>query len=154
MSQTIDERLKAMGLELPSPAAPAANYVPYVLSNGQLFISGQLPLIEGGEAFEGTVGTDVDVETAKRAARACAINILAQAKAALGELERIERCLKVGGFVNSAPDFTAHPEVINGASDLLGEILGERGAHARFAVGCASLPRNVPVEVDALFAVT
>lgn len=154
MSNTIDERLKALGVELPTPTTPVANYVPFVLSGGQLFVSGQLPVIQGGEIFEGKVGADVDIETAQRAARACAINILAQVKAALGDLEKINRCLKVGGFVNTTPDFTSHPEVINGASNLLREILGDRGAHARFAVGCASLPRNVPVEVDAIFAVS
>lgn len=153
MAETIEARLQSLGIELPVAAAPAANYVPYVLTGNQLFISGQLPVIAGGEQFAGKVGADVDTDTAQRAARACALNILAQVKDALGDLERIERCLRVGGFVNATPDFTDHPEVINGASNLLGEVLGERGKHARFAVGCGSLPRNVPVEVDATFAV-
>lgn len=153
MAESIDTRLKELGIELPAAAPPAANYVPYVVSGNQLFISGQLPLIAGGEKFVGKVGAEVDVETATRAARACALNVLAQAREALGNLDRIERCLRLGGFVNAAPDFTEHPEVINGASDLMAEVLGEKGSHARFAVGCASLPRNAPVEVDAMFAI-
>ncbi len=153
MTKSIDARLQELGIELPAAAAPAANYVPYVHSGSQLFISGQLPNIGGGEQFTGKVGADVDTETAQRAARACALNILAQAKAALGDLDRIERCLRLGGFVNATPDFTDHPEVINGASNLIVELLGDIGKHSRFAVGCGSLPRNVPVEVDATFAV-
>lgn len=154
MSASVAERLRALGIELPAAAAPAANYVPYVLAGTQLFISGQLPMIAGGETFAGKVGDDVDVETATRAARACAINILAQVKAAVGDFERVERCIRLGGFVNCAPDFTGQAEVINGASNLMVDALGDKGRHARFAVGCSSLPRNVPVEVDALFAIS
>ncbi len=154
MAGSIENRLQELGIELPAAAAPAANYVPFVLSGNQLFISGQLPLIAGGEKFSGKLGADVDVETGQRAAHACALNILAQAREALGDLERLEQCLKLGGFVNATSDFTDHPEVINGASNLLADVLGDRGRHARFAVGCGSLPRNVPVEVDALFAVS
>jgi len=154
MPGSVENRLQELGIELPAAAAPAANYVPFVLSGNQLFISGQLPLIADGEKFSGKLGADVNVETGERAARACALNILAQAKDALGDLERIERCLKLGGFVNATDDFTDHPEVINGASNLLAEVLGEKGRHTRFAVGCGSLPRDVPVEVDALFAVS
>lgn len=153
MAETIESRLGKLGITLPAAAAPAANYAPYILSGNQLYISGQLPLIAGGETFSGKVGADVDVATAQRAARACALNILAQAKAAIDDLERIEQCLKLVGFVNAVPDFTDHPEVINGASDIIAEVLGDRGRHARAAVGCGSLPRNVPVEVDAIFAV-
>lgn len=105
MTGTVENRLKEIGIELPVAAAPAANYVPFQISNGQLFVSGQLPLIAGGPDFKGKVGADVDVETAQKAARACAINILAQAKAALGDLDRISQCLKLGAFVNSVPDF-------------------------------------------------
>jgi len=153
MAGSIEARLKDIGIELPAAAAPAANYVPFHVSGKQLFISGQLPLIAGGPDFKGKIGADVDVETGRQAARACAINILAQAKAALGDLDHISQCLKLGGFVNSTPDFTDHPEVINGASDLLVEVLGDKGKHTRFAVGAGSLPRNVSVEIDALFAI-
>lgn len=154
MSGTVARRLKELGIELPSPAAPAANYVPYVLWNGQLFIAGQLPMGPEGLAFAGKLGVDVDVETGQKAARLCALNILAQAQAALGDLDRIAQCLRLGGFVNAAPDFTDPPPVINGASDLIVAVLGDKGRHARFAVGCASLPRGAAVEVDALFAVS
>lgn len=153
MAGTVETRLRELGIELPSAAAPAANYVPFHVSGGQLFISGQLPIIAGGADFKGKVGAEIDLETAQQAARACAINILAQAKSALGDLDRIEQCLKLGGFVNAAPDFTNHPEVVNGASNLLVEVLGDKGRHTRFAVGAGSLPRNVAVEIDALFAV-
>ena len=153
MAGTIEARLQELGIELPSAAAPAANYVPFHISGKQLFISGQLPLIAGGPDFTGKVGADIDVETAQKAAKACAINILAQAKTALGDLDRIEQCLKLGGFVNSTPDFTNHPEVVNGASDFLVELLGDKGRHTRFAVGAGSLPRGVAVEIDALFAI-
>lgn len=153
MTGSIENRLKEMGIELPVAAAPAANYVPFHVSGGQLFVSGQLPIIAGGPDFKGKVGADIDLETAQNAARSCAINILAQAKAALGDLDRIAQCLKLGAFVNSTPDFTDHPEVVNGASNLLVEVLGDKGRHTRFAVGAGSLPRNVAVEIDALFAV-
>jgi enamine deaminase RidA (YjgF/YER057c/UK114 family) len=154
MSGTVEARLQELGIELPAAATPAANYVPFHISGQQLFISGQLPLIAGGPDFKGKVGADIDVETAAKAAKACAINILAQAKSALGELDRIEQCLKLGGFVNSTADFTDHPEVVNGASDFLVEVLGDKGRHTRFAVGAGSLPRGVAVEIDALFAIS
>ena len=153
MAGTVETRLRELGIELPTAAAPAANYVPFHVSGGQLFISGQLPLIAGGPDFKGKVGAEIDLETAQQAARACAINILAQAKAALGNLDRIEQCLKLGGFVNAEHAFTDHTEVVNGASNLLVEVLGDKGRHTRFAVGAGSLPRNVAVEIDALFAV-
>ena len=153
MTGTIDSRLKDLGVELPSAAAPAANYVPFYISGSQLFISGQLPLIAGGPDYKGKVGSEVDVETAQQAAKSCAINILAQARAALGDLDRIEQCLKLGAFVNATPDFTDHPEVVNGASNFLVEVLGDKGRHTRFAVGVGSLPRGVAVEIDALFAI-
>lgn len=153
MTGIIAARLEELGIELPAAAAPSANYVPFHLQGSQLFISGQLPLIAGGPDFKGTVGAGADVETAQQAARACAINILAQAKSALGDLDRIVQCLRLGGFVSSAPDFTNQPEVVNGASDLMVEVLGDKGRHTRFAVGVAALPRGVMVEIDALFAV-
>jgi len=153
MSGTIENRLKELGIELPSAAAPAANYVPFHISGQQLFISGQIPMIAGGPDFKGKVGANVDVETAQQAAQACAINILAQAKSALGDLDRIVQCLRLGGFVNATPDFTDHPEVINGASNFMVEVLGDKGRHTRFAIGVGSLPRGVAVEIDALFAI-
>lgn len=153
MPGTVEARLNDLGIELPSPAAPAANYVPFVLSGKQLFVSGQMPMGPDGIAYVGRVGVDVDIEAGAAAAKLCAINILAQAKAALGDLDRVEQCIKLGGFVNAAPDFTQHPEVINGASDLLVAVLGDKGRHARFAVGAGSLPRNAAVEIDAIFAV-
>lgn len=150
---TPESRLEAQGITLPLPPKAAANYVPFVLAGKQLFISGQLPLGADGLAIKGKLGADIDLETGQQAARLCAINILAQAKAALGDLGRIERCLRLGGFVNATAEFTDHPLVINGASKLMFDALGDKGQHTRFAVGCASLPSGVAVEVDALFAV-
>ena len=154
MAGTVEARLSELGIDLPAAAAPAANYVPYVVSGSHLYVSGQLPLIADGEKFSGKLGADVDVETGQRAAHACALNLIAQAKDALGDLDRIVRCVKLGGFVNATADFTDHPEVINGASNLMVKILGDKGKHARIAVGCGSLPRNVPVEVDAIFEIS
>lgn len=153
MAGSIETRLEELGLELPSAAAPAANYVPFQISGRQLFISGQLPLISGGPEFKGKLGAEVDINTAQQAAKACALNILAQAKTALGDLDRIQQVLRLGGFVNCTPDFTDHPEVVNGASNFLVEVLGDKGRHTRFAVGVASLPRGVAVEIDALIAI-
>lgn len=153
MPGTVEAQLNELGVELPSPAAPAANYVPFLVSGKQLFISGQLPMGPDGLAYTGRVGADLDLEAGVAAARLCAINILAQAKAALGDLDRIKQCLKLGGFVNAVPDYTQHPEVINGASDLIVAALGEQGKHTRFALGVGSLPRNAAVEIDALFAI-
>ena len=153
MSETAEARLAALGITLPGPAAPAANYVPFVLAGKQLFVSGQLPLSAGKVLFSGRLGADLELEDGVAAARLCAINILAQAKAALGDLEKIVRCVKLGGFVACTSDFTDQPKVINGASDLMVEVLGERGRHARFAVGAPALPLGVAVEIDALFEV-
>jgi len=153
MSQEIDARLRAHSVTLPAPAAPAANYVPFVLEDGLLTISGQLPIENGAVAVKGKLGAGVSLEDGQRAARLCAINILAQAQAALGDLGRIRRCVKLGGFVASTADFTDQHLVMNGASDLIGDILGEAGRHARAAVGVPSLPRDGAVEVEALFAV-
>ena len=152
MTQEIEQRLNDLGLVLPEPAAAAANYVPFVVSGTTLYISGQLPMEGGVVAVTGQVGGDVAIEDATRAARLAALNILAQAKAAAdGDWDRIRRCVKLGGFVNAAPGFTEHPRVINGASDLIGEVLGERGRHARFAAGAGSLPFDAAVEIDAVF---
>jgi enamine deaminase RidA (YjgF/YER057c/UK114 family) len=146
----IAENLKNAGVTLPEAAAPAANYLPYTISNNQLFVSGQLPMEDGKPAVIGTLGDDVSPEDGQRAARLCAINILAQAQTALGDLSRIKRVVKINGFVNSTPDFGDQPAVINGASDFLVEILGDAGKHSRAAVGMSSLPFGVAVEIDAI----
>ena len=154
MSQAIEDRLKELGIELPVAAAPAANYLPYTLSGNTLYISGQLPMEAGKVAVTGLVGSDVDVATAQRAAELCAINILAQAKAALGgDLGKIRRVLKLNGFIASAPGFIEQHLVMNGASNLVANVMGEPGKHARAAVGMAALPFNAAVEVDAILEV-
>lgn len=154
MSETIEARLARLGVTLPAAAAPAANYRPFVLHDRVLYISGQLPLGSEGIACRGKLGHTVSVEDAFAAARLCAINILAQAKAALdGDLERIRQVLRITGFVASAPGFTEHHLVVNGASDFLAEALGERGRHARAAVGVAALPLDASVEIDAIMVV-
>ncbi|WP_099866545.1 RidA family protein [Pararhizobium haloflavum] len=154
MTATIKKRLEEKGIILPAAPAPAANYVPWVISGNHLHISGQLPMEAGGLAVVGHLGADVDVEAGRRAAELCAINILAQASSALsGDLERIARLIKINGFVASVPTFIEQHLVINGASDLLADVLGERGRHARAAVGMAALPMNAAVEIDALFAI-
>lgn len=150
---TIESRLEELGIALPTAAAPAANYVPYVLSGNLLHLSGQLPIENGKLAVAGLVGRDVDLPAARRAAELCAVNLLAQARAALGDLSRIRRVVKIQGFVASAPDFTEQHLVVNGASDLLVAVLGDAGRHARAAVGMASLPLNAAVEVDAILEV-
>lgn len=151
---TIDARLKELGIELPQPAKPVANYVPWVKTGNLVFTAGQVPLKDGKIEYQGKVGRDFTVEEGQAAARQCAINILAQVKDACGgNLDKVRRCVKVVGFVNGVPDFTDHPKVINGASDLLVSVLGERGKHARSAVGSGSLPVNVAVEVEAVFEV-
>ena len=153
MPQKIQARLKELGIVLPQPATPAANYVPFVLSGTTLYVSGQLP-VKDGVMVKGCLGKDVTVEQGQEAAKLCAINILAQVNAALGsDLSRIKRCLKLGGFVASAPDFFDQPKVINGASDFMVAALGDAGRHARFAVGAPALPFGVAVEVDAVFEV-
>jgi enamine deaminase RidA (YjgF/YER057c/UK114 family) len=154
MSGTIDARLHELGIKLPKASSPAANYVPYVVSGNLLFVAGQITLWNGEIQYKGKLGRDLEVEDGYKAARICALNLLAQARAACGgDLDQIRRCVKVCGFVNAVPDFTGHPEVINGASDLLVEVFGDAGRHARIAVGAGSLPRNVAVEVDGLFEI-
>lgn len=152
MTGKIEARLKELGIALPAPPAPVASYVPYVVSGSLAFISGQVTIAPDGLKYVGTVGGDLTLEDGKAAARLCAINVLAQAKAAVGgDLDRIKRCVKVGVFVNAVAGFTQHPEVANGASDLFVEVFGDAGRHARAAVGAGSLPRNVAVEVEAVF---
>ena len=148
----IAERLKDLGIVLPKPVQPLANYVPYRWSGSLLFISGQIPLQNDSLPYLGKVGVDLSIEQGQAAARLCAINILAQVNAALnGNLDLVDACLKLGGFVNCAPDFSAQPTVINGASDLMVDVFGDKGRHARAAVGSNALPRNVAVEIDAIF---
>ncbi|MGH1352143.1 MAG: RidA family protein [Methyloligellaceae bacterium] len=153
MAGTIQKALLELGIELPSPAKAIANYVPYVISENHLYISGQLPLEQGKLAYEGALGAGVRLEEGQRAARLCAINVLAQANAALGDLDRIEQLVKMTGFINSTPEFQDHPKVMNGASDFMVEVLGGNGKHSRSAVGCSSLPMEAAVEVEAIFRV-
>ena len=153
MSGEIEARLLKLGLALPPAPNPVANYVPYVLAGDLLFISGQLAKASDGTLATGCLGAGVTVEAGQAAARLCALNILAQAKAALGSLDRIGQVVKLTGFVSSTPEFADHPKVVNGASDLMVEILGEKGRHTRAAVGVASLPAGSAVEVDAIILV-
>ncbi|QKD03781.1 RidA family protein [Mesorhizobium loti] len=153
MSETIEKRLSDLGVTLPAAAAPAANYVPYARTGNLLFTAGQLPLKDGKLQASGLLGRDVDTASGKDAAKYCAINILAQAKAALGDLEKIRKLVKITVFVASAADFVEQHLVANGASDFLVAALGERGKHARSAVGTASLPLNAAVEIEAIFEV-
>ena len=146
------QRLAELGIELPELSAPAANYVPYVVSANLVFVSGQVTVWNGELRFIGKVGDEFSLEEGYEAARLCGLNLIAQARdAAGGDLDRIRRVVKLGGFVNAAPDFTDHPKVINGASDLMAEVFGEAGKHARFAIGAGSLPLGVAVEVDGVF---
>lgn len=151
MAGRIDARLKELGIVLPDAPAPAANYVPSARSGTLIFVAGQLPM-EGGKAqFLGKLGREFQTADGQKAARLCALNIVAQLRAALGgDLDKVKRIVRVGGFVNAVPDFTDHPQVVNGASDVLVEIFGDAGKHARAAVGVSSLPRGVAVEVEAV----
>ncbi|WP_207478208.1 RidA family protein [Arenibaculum pallidiluteum] len=154
MTQSIESRLAQLGIELPQPAAPAAAYVPTIRTGNLVYVSGQLPVWNGEIRFKGKVGATVTVEQAQEAARLCALNLLAQVHAACGgSLDAVRRCVKLGGFVASGPDFYDHPKVVNGASQLMLDVLGDAGRHARFAVGAPALPFDVPVEVDAVFEV-
>jgi len=147
----VEARLNDLGLSLPEAAAPVANYVPYTISGNLIFVSGQLPLKGGKLLFTGRVGPDVSVGEAAISARQCGLNIIAQLKEACeGDLDRVTRLIKLGGFVASDGDFTDHPKVINGASDLMVDAFGDAGRHARAAVGSPSLPLNAPVEIDAV----
>jgi len=151
MSQ-VEERLAAAGIVLPQPNPPVANYVPFVRAGAIVHISGQVSIDASG-GVRGIVGEDVDMETAKGAARTCGINLLAQMKAACdGDLDRVVRVVKLGGFVNCTGDFTDQPDVVNGASELMVAVFGEAGKHARAAVGVPALPRGCAVEVDAIVA--
>lgn len=145
---TIDETLSSLGVALPSPPPPAGSYVPVVISGNLAFVAGQIPMEAGRVKFTGKVGKDLPVESGQQAARLCTINALAQLKVALGSLERVRRVVKVTGFVNCEPSFAEQPKVVNGASDLLVQVFGEKGKHARAAVGVAGLPLESAVEVE------
>jgi len=150
----IDSRLKELGITLPTPNAPVANYAPYVVSGNLVFISGQVTMAPDGLKFVGKLGANMSLEDGKAAAKLCAVNLLAQLKSACdGDLDRVRRCVKLGVFVNATPDFTQHPEVGNGASDLIVAALGDAGRHSRAATGAGSLPRGVAVEVDGVFEI-
>ena len=150
----IDDRLNELGLSLPKPAASVANYLGYSVTGNLVFISGQLPLGAKGVEYRGKLGATLKVEDGIKAARSCGINIIAQLKTACGgNLDRVTRCVKLGGFVNAAPDFTEYPKIINGCSDLMVEVFGDAGRHARFAVGAGGLPLNVAVEIEAIFEI-
>jgi enamine deaminase RidA (YjgF/YER057c/UK114 family) len=150
----IDTRLKELGIVLPEATTPGGSYVPTVRSGNLLFVAGQITMENGKVQYVGKLGKDFKVEDGQKAARLCALNIVAQVRAALGgNLDRVKRIVKVTGFVNCVPEFTEQPQVINGASDVLGEIFGEAGKHARAAVGVSSLPRGVATEVEAILEV-
>jgi enamine deaminase RidA (YjgF/YER057c/UK114 family) len=154
MTGNIEKKLADLGIALPTAPAPVANYVPTVMIGDLLFVSGQISRGGDGKTITGKLGAGVDILQGREAARVCALNILAQAQAALGTLDRVARIVKLTGFVNAAPTFTDHPQVVNGASDLLVEILGDRGRHTRSAVGVAGLPLDAAVEVEAIIAIS
>ena len=153
MTGRIEAHLRDLGITLPAPPAPVASYVPFVTTGNLVFISGQVTASAEGLKYVGMVGRDLSLEDGKAAARLCAINALAQLKAACGDLDRVKRCVKLNVTVNAVPDFAQHPEVANGASDLMVQAFGEAGKHARAAVGAGSLPRGVACEVEAIFEI-
>jgi enamine deaminase RidA (YjgF/YER057c/UK114 family) len=153
MSGEIAARLRDLGLELPPAPSPVANYVPYLIAGNLLFISGQISKTGDGTLISGRVGDTLGVEDGIAAAKTCALNVLAQAQAALGDLDRVAQVMRLTGFVNAGPDFTDHPKIINGASDLMVAVLGDKGRHTRAAVGVSGLPAGAAVEVDAIFSV-
>lgn len=154
MAGETERALKDLGITLPEASTPLGSYVPCVIAGSLLFVSGQLPMHQGKMMFAGKVGSGLFVQEAQMAARQCALNILAQVKKALNsDLDRIVGVVKLGGFVSCLPEFTDHPQIINGASDLMVEIFGDKGKHARFAVGVSSLPMNASVEIEAIFEI-
>lgn len=151
---SIEENLQRLGIELPEAPEPMGNFLPYLIDGSMLYISGQVSIDFAGKLLQGKLGGDVDLAKGQLAAKYCAIGLLARAKSALGDLNRIERLIKLGVFVNSMPDFSEQPKVANGASDFMLEVLGrDKGAHVRFAVGNASLPSNAAVEIEAIFKI-
>ena len=154
MAGLIDDRLRALGIELPTPSVPGADYVPFVRTGELVFLTGQLSQWNGERRFQGKLGHDFNIEQGRQAARLCALNLIAQLRVALsGDLDRVVQCVRVGGFVNATPYFLDHSQVINGASELLLAVFGERGRHTRVSVGVNGLPYGVAVEVEAIFAV-
>ena len=153
MPGTVETRLEKAGIKLPQAAAPAGNYVPYVVSGNLVFVSGQLPNKDGQLAVKGKLGADVSLEDGQEAARLCALNLLAQLKAACGDLDKVTRVVKITGFVASTADFIQQPAVINGASNLMADAFGEAGKHARVAVSAPTLPLGAAVEVDGIFEI-
>ena len=152
MTGNIEKNLASQGIVLPQAASPAANYVPYVISGKQIAVAGQIPFWNGELTGLGKVGRDITTEDGANIARICGLNLIAQVKAACeGNLDRVARVVKLGGFVNCTEEFCDHPEVINGASNLMVDVFGDKGTHSRFAVGVNSLPRGVAVEVDGIF---
>jgi enamine deaminase RidA (YjgF/YER057c/UK114 family) len=155
MAGLIEKKLSGLGVTLPTPASPIANYVPFVRSGNILVVSGQVCFGNDGKlVVKGQLGAGVSVEDGQKAARACAINLLAQLKAALGDLDKVVRVMRLGGFINSSPGFTEGPKVMNGASDLMVEVFGDKGRHARTTVGVSALPADAAVEVEGLFEVS
>jgi len=154
MAGTIDAKLAELGITLPTPAAPLANYIGFNQVGSLVIVSGQIPLVEGKVAITGKLGAGVTVEQGQQAARLCFINLIAQVKLACGgDLDRVKQVVRLGGFVACTPDFTQQPQVINGASDLAVAVFGDKGKHARAAVGCPSLPADAAVEVEGMFAI-
>ena len=149
---TPEDRLSALGITLPAPMKAVANYVPFVITGNQLFVSGQVSVDADG-LVKGRLGENMDLAAGQAAARLCGINLITQCKSALGELSRIKRVVKLGGFVNAHADFTDIPQVINGCSDLMVDVFGDAGRHARSAVSCPVLPLGVPVEIDGIFEI-
>ena len=154
MAKNINIRLKELKIKIDEPSTPAGSYVPYVISNNLVFISGQLPFINGKLTVKGKIGDNVSVEEGIEMAQACAMALLSQLKAACnGDLNKVKRVVKLGGFVASTPDFTDQPKIINGASNFFVKIFEEKGKHARFAIGAPALPRDVPVEIEGIFEI-
>ena len=154
MTSQVLAKLTALNLQLPQPAPPAANYVPWRKCGNQVFISGQLPMFNGEIQYIGKVGKDIDTQTAIKAAQLCGLNILAQLQVACeGDLDQVVSCIRLGGFVNCIDSFTEQPQVINGASQLIIDVFGEKGMHARAAIGTNALPLGVAVEVDGIFEI-
>lgn len=154
MPGRVEEKLAESGIALPEPSIPAANYVPFTVAGSLVFIAGQIPFEGRKIRHIGKVGAEIDASGAQEAARLCGLNLIAQLKVACGgDLDRVRRCVKLGVFVNATASFTRHPEVANGASDLMVAVFGDAGRHARFAVGAGSLPRGVAVEVDGIFEI-
>ena len=154
MHGQIEARLGKLGIVLSDAPAPVANYVPYVVHGSLVFVSGQIPFVDGKLSFIGTLGDDLTLEDGQKAARRCALNMLSHVRAACeGNLDRVSRCIRLGGYINGTDDFKLHPQVMNGASDLMVEVFGDKGRHARFAVGAGNLPAGVAVEVEGVFEI-